>query len=146
MIMQVHICIPLYMWVYVYIIDPNIAFYFISIYQLNQYFTQIFSVFLVCFVFAKKANSIMDSFTHSQDNFLDFVDFVFSKLESKCITKAFWILPLITSVWREATEGWGLSHLLLSVCLPRLVPDCTLYGVQSQYNWLVSLCVTLTLC
>lgn len=71
MIMQVHICIPLYMWVYVFIIDPNIAFYFRSIYQLNQSSTQIFSVFLVCFVFAKKAKSIMDSFTHAQDNFLD---------------------------------------------------------------------------
>lgn len=79
------------MWVHVYITYLNIAFYFISVYQLNQSPTQIFPVFLVCFVFAEKTKSVMVSLTHIQGEFLDvkYVDFVFSKLRSKCITKTF---------------------------------------------------------
>lgn len=43
-------------YVCVHITYPNTAFYFTSIYQLNQFPTQAFLGFLVCFMFAEKTN------------------------------------------------------------------------------------------
>lgn len=56
--------------IYVSVCIHNISYYFISICQLNESPTQVFSVFLACFVFVEKTKSII-AFKHMQEELLN---------------------------------------------------------------------------